>query len=138
MKLTKGYHRYRSLISTSVSWRSTIWPFYSKLRTIPRELLSKKERSRPYIVLKYYFSSLEDSNLNEDDLKMVWFCDDCGSSFFFSSDALDHRKVSMHFSISKFDLRSGGFISEASKKSTPTPVLSTCPCTCFRHCCKKF
>lgn len=52
--------------------------------------------------------------MNEDDLKNVWFCDDCGLSFFFSSDALDHRKLNRHFRITKYDFRSGRLSNKSS------------------------
>jgi hypothetical protein len=52
--------------------------------------------------------------LKEEDLKMVWYCDDCGSSFFFNSDALDHGKLNQHFRITKYDLRSGRLANESS------------------------
>jgi len=42
--------------------------------------------------------------MHHDDLKVVWFCHDCGSSFMFKSDVEDHSEKSRHSKISKFDL----------------------------------
>jgi hypothetical protein len=53
--------------------------------------------------------------LNEEDLKVVWNCDDCGLNFFFYSDALDHRKLKRHARVTKYDIHSGRPVTEPSK-----------------------
>jgi hypothetical protein len=42
----------------------------------------------------------------QDDLKVIWFCRDCGTSFVFRSDVEDHKKKVGHLEISKYDLSS--------------------------------
>jgi hypothetical protein len=44
--------------------------------------------------------------MNCDDLKVIWFCRECGTSFVFRSDVEDHKENEGHSKISKHDLTS--------------------------------
>ncbi len=44
--------------------------------------------------------------MNCDDLKVIWFCRECGTSFVFRSDVEDHKDSEGHSKISKHDLSS--------------------------------
>lgn len=39
--------------------------------------------------------------MNNDDLKVIWICRECGSSFVFRSDVEDHEENEGHSKISK-------------------------------------
>jgi hypothetical protein len=41
------------------------------------------------------------SALHHDDLKVIWLCRECGSSFVFRSDVDDHEENEGHSKISK-------------------------------------
>ena len=44
--------------------------------------------------------------MNREDLKVIWFCRECGTSFVFRSDVEDHEENEGHSKISKHDLSS--------------------------------
>ena len=44
--------------------------------------------------------------MNCDDLKVIWFCRECGTSFVFRSDVEDHEENEGHSKISKYDFSS--------------------------------
>ena len=44
--------------------------------------------------------------MNHEDLKVIWFCRECGTSFVFMSDVEDHEENEGHSKISKYDLSS--------------------------------
>jgi hypothetical protein len=44
--------------------------------------------------------------MHQDDLKVVWFCRECGTSFVFRSDVEDHKEKEGHSMISRYDLSS--------------------------------
>jgi hypothetical protein len=44
--------------------------------------------------------------MNREDLKVIWFCRECGTSFVFRSDVEDHEENEGHSKISKYDLSS--------------------------------
>ena len=44
--------------------------------------------------------------MNQDDLKVVWICNECNSVFIFRSDIDDHLDQSSHNNVHKFDLLS--------------------------------
>ena len=44
--------------------------------------------------------------MNREDLKVIWFCRECGTSFVFMSDVEDHEENEGHSKISKYDLSS--------------------------------
>lgn len=45
-----------------------------------------------------------------EDLNKIWFCEDCQSSFFFNSDAEDHKEKTGHTKMRKFSSMSGEII----------------------------
>jgi hypothetical protein len=42
--------------------------------------------------------------MHQDDLRVIWFCGECGTSFVFWSDVEDHKEKEGHLKISKYDL----------------------------------
>lgn len=42
--------------------------------------------------------------MDQDDLKVIWLCRECGTSFVFRSDVEDHKEKEGHSEISKHDL----------------------------------
>ena len=44
--------------------------------------------------------------MHRDDLKVIWFCRECETSFVFWSDVDDHKEKEGHSKISKYDLSS--------------------------------
>jgi hypothetical protein len=48
--------------------------------------------------------------MHPEDLNKIWFCEDCQSSFFFNSDAEDHKEKTGHVKMRKFSSVSGGVI----------------------------
>lgn len=50
--------------------------------------------------------------MHPEDLNSIWFCEDCQNSFFFNSDAEDHKEKTGHTQIRKFNAVSGGSISK--------------------------
>ncbi|HET7147882.1 MAG TPA: hypothetical protein VFI73_05215 [Candidatus Nitrosopolaris sp.] len=44
--------------------------------------------------------------MNREDLKVIWFCRECGISFVFRSDVDDHEENEGHSRIAKYDLAS--------------------------------
>lgn len=46
------------------------------------------------------------TTMNSEDLKVIWFCRECGTSFVFRSDVEDHEKNQRHSKISKYNLSS--------------------------------
>jgi hypothetical protein len=51
-------------------------------------------------------------HMHPEDLNSIWFCEDCQSSFFFNSDAEDHKEKTRHNKMRKFSAVSGGTISK--------------------------
>ena len=49
-------------------------------------------------------------HMHPEDLNSIWFCEDCQSSFFFNSDAEDHKEKTGHKKMRKFSAISGGTI----------------------------
>ncbi|HJU60080.1 MAG TPA: hypothetical protein VJ583_10040 [Nitrososphaeraceae archaeon] len=48
--------------------------------------------------------------MHPEDLNSIWFCEDCQSSFFFNSDAEDHKEKTGHNKMRKFSAVHGGTI----------------------------
>ena len=44
--------------------------------------------------------------MHQEDLKVIWFCRECETSFVFGSDVEDHKEKEGHLKISKYDLSS--------------------------------
>lgn len=44
--------------------------------------------------------------MNREDLKVIWVCRECGTSFVFRSDVEDHEENEGHSKISKYDFSS--------------------------------
>ena len=44
--------------------------------------------------------------MDQEDLKTLWFCTECGKRFLFRLDLVDHTKESGHTRIHKYDLPS--------------------------------
>ena len=44
--------------------------------------------------------------MHDEDLKVIWFCRECETSFVFGSDVEDHKEKEGHLKISKYDLSS--------------------------------
>ena len=47
------------------------------------------------------------SFMHPDDLNNIWLCEDCHNSFFFNSDAEDHKIKTGHINIKKIKSMSG-------------------------------
>ena len=45
--------------------------------------------------------------MHPDDLNNIWICEECHDSFFFNSDAEDHKQKTGHNQIRKFNSVSG-------------------------------
>ncbi len=50
--------------------------------------------------------------MHPEDLNSIWFCEDCQNTFFFNSDAEDHKEKTGHKQIRKFRAVSGESISK--------------------------
>jgi hypothetical protein len=57
-----------------------------------------------------YISGLYVVHMHPEDLNSIWFCEDCQSSFFFNSDAEDHKEKTGHNKMRKFSAVPGGTI----------------------------
>ena len=57
-----------------------------------------------------YISELYVVHMHPEDLNSIWFCEDCQSSFFFNSDAEDHKEKAGHTKMRKFSAVPGGTI----------------------------
>ena len=44
--------------------------------------------------------------MDQEDLKTLWFCTECGKRFLFRLDLVDHTKETGHIRIYKYDLMS--------------------------------
>jgi hypothetical protein len=54
--------------------------------------------------------------MNDGDLNIIWVCTQCSQNFLFHSDMQDHRSVTGHSKIFKFDLMSGRMIDRIEMK----------------------
>jgi hypothetical protein len=48
--------------------------------------------------------------MHPEDLNNIWVCSNCGTTFAFHSDIMDHTKTRRHKRIKKFDLNTGRLI----------------------------
>lgn len=48
--------------------------------------------------------------MHPEDLNNIWICSNCGTTFAFHSDIMDHIKTTQHKHIKKFDLDTGRLI----------------------------
>jgi hypothetical protein len=55
-------------------------------------------------------------SMNDGDLNIIWVCTQCSQNFLFHSDMQDHRSVTGHSKIFKFDLMSGRMIDRIEMK----------------------
>ena len=68
--------------------------------------------------------------IRPEDLKNIWICRDCHSSFAFVSDLDDHKKETMHKKIMRIDLETGKLMTgrEASNVQVGGELVNICAC----------